>query len=160
MADDRDEIRDLTVKLGLLADARDWDGLADLFTEPVEVDYASLTGGDRQTVAPADLVAGWRAVLGNLDATQHLIAGQHIVLERDSATCAANLLATHRLANATGGPLWTIGGRYDLSLIRTSAGWRIGALALTLQWATGNQQIMSLAAAAGQPASDDGKDDH
>jgi hypothetical protein len=140
---DRAEILDLTSNLGHLVDARDWEILPGLFSDPVAVDYTSLNGGDPQSTSPEELVAGWRAVLDRLDATQHLIAGQVITLDGDRATCAASVQATHLLANSTGGPLWTVAGRYDFGLTRTSAGWRISALKLTVQWATGNQHIMN-----------------
>lgn len=128
--------------MGLLVDARRWESLQALFTDPVYVDYTSLNGGEPQSVAAGDLIAGWRGVLERLDATQHLIAGQAIELDGDAATCAANVQATHVLPNRSGGPLWTVGGRYDFKLIRTPAGWRISALTLTVRWASGNQQIM------------------
>jgi hypothetical protein len=70
-----------------------------------------------------------------------------MVLDGDQATCGAAVQGTHVLGNASGGPIWTVGGRYDFGLVRTAAGWRIRALTLTVQWATGNQHVMQLAAA-------------
>lgn len=142
---DRLEILELTSSMGLLVDARDWDALERLFTDPVDVDYTSLSGGDPQTMSPAELIGGWRRVLEHLDATQHLIAGQVVAIDGDRASCAANVQGTHVLATATGGPIWTVAGRYDFAITRTHAGWRISALTLTVQWATGNQHIMQLA---------------
>ena len=62
----------------------------------------------------------------------------------DSATCAANVTATHVRTNASGGPHWTVGGRYDLELRRIAGteDWRIAALTLTVRWASGNQAVM------------------
>jgi hypothetical protein len=144
---DRFEILELTSDMGLLVDARKWDSLEQLFIDPVNVDYTSLNGGEPQTIAPAELITGWRQVLDHLEATQHLIAGQVIVLDGDHATCAANVQGTHVLTNPSGGPIWTIGGRYDFGLKRTPDGWRIRALTLSVRWATGNQHIMQLAGA-------------
>jgi hypothetical protein len=146
---DRLEILEVTSRMGLLVDAREWDSLEALFTDPVCVDYTSLNGGEPQSLAAGDLVAGWRGVLERLQATEHLIGGQVIELDGDTARCAANVQGTHVLPNRSGGPLWTVGGRYDFELIRTPDGWRISALTLTVRWATGNQQIMR---AAGSPA--------
>jgi hypothetical protein len=80
-ADDRLAILELTSRLGLLADERDWAALEQIFTDPVEVDYTSLNGGQPQAVRPAELVGGWREALGGLQATHHLIAGQVITLD-------------------------------------------------------------------------------
>ena len=142
---DRAEIVDLTSNLCLLVDARDWESLPGLFSDPVAVDYTSLNGGDPQISSAEDLAGGWRATIDRLDATQHLIAGHVIVLDGDHATCAACVQATHLRVNVTGGPLWTVAGRYDFGLARTSAGWRISALKFTVLWATGNQHIMEAA---------------
>ena len=131
--------------LGLLVDARDWDGLVSLFTGEVAVDYTSLNGGEPATVPAADLVGGWRQQLEPLEATQHLMGNLSVRVRDDSATCAANVTATHVRTNASGGPHWTVGGRYDLELRRTAGteDWRIAALTLTVRWASGNQAIMS-----------------
>jgi hypothetical protein len=144
---DRFDILDLTAKLGLLVDSREWHALERLFTDPVDVDYTSLNGGQPQTMSPAELVGGWAGTLDHLQATQHLIAGQVIRLDGDRATCAAKVQGTHVLPNASGGPMWTVGGRYDYRLIRGADGWRIAGLTLTVEWATGNQHIMQLASA-------------
>ena len=80
---------------------------------------------------PAELVAGYRAALGNLDALHHLITGHVISIDGDQATCAANMQGTHVLANASGGPMWTVGGRHDYRLERTADGWRIASSKLT-----------------------------
>src|SRR5919106_3037657 len=86
-ATDRLEILELTSKLGLLVDAREWEALRRLFTDPVEVDYTSLNGGEPQSPSPSDLVDDWRRALEALVSTQHLIAGQVVELEGDRATC-------------------------------------------------------------------------
>jgi len=70
-----------------------------------------------------------------------------INLDGDSATCSANMQGTHVLANASGGPVWTVGGRHDYQLQRTADGWKIAGLTFTIQWATGNMHIITLAAA-------------
>jgi hypothetical protein len=45
--------------------------------------------------------------------------------------------------------MWTVGGRHDYQLKRTPGGWRIAGLTFTLQWATGNMNVLTLAMAAG-----------
>lgn len=140
---DRLAIVELTSRMALYVDARDWSELQALFTDPVLVDYTSLNGGEPASLAPAALISGWRQALERLDATQHIVAGQVVELDGDRATCAANVQGTHVRSNHSGGPLWTVGGRYDFTLIRTPSGWRISALTLLVQWATGNRYIMS-----------------
>ena len=145
--EDRLAILELIGRLALLLDARDWDTLEGLFADPVYYDRTSLFGGEPQTLSPSELVEGYRQALGNLDAVHHLITCHVINLDGDQATCAANMQGTHVLANTSGGPIWTVGGRHDYQLKRTADGWKIAGLTFTIQWATGNMHIVALAAA-------------
>ena len=144
--EDRLAILELIGRLGLVVDARDWEGLERLFTNPVYSDRTSLFGGEPQNSTPGELAAGLRGALGNLDATHHLIACQVINIDGDQATSAANMHGTHVFANPSGGSVWTVAGRHDYQLERTPDGWRISGITFTLQWADGNEHILTLAA--------------
>jgi hypothetical protein len=147
--EDRLAIIELISRLVLLLDTRYWDALEYLFTESVYNDRTSLTGGEPVTLGVAEFVGGWRQLMQNLDAVHHMVSCHVINLDGDRATCAANMLGTHVLANPSGGPIWMVGGRHDYQLTRTSEGWRIARITFTIQWATGNQNILALAVAAG-----------
>jgi len=145
--EDRLEILELIGRLALLLDARDWDALTGVFADTVHYDRTSLFGGEPETLTSAELVEGYRQALGNLDAIHHLITCHVINLDGDQATCGANMQGTHVFANTSGDDMWTVGGRHDYQLKRTADGWRIAALTFTIQWATGNMNIVTLAAA-------------
>jgi len=147
---DRLAILELIGRLSLTIDARDWDTLGQLFTDTVYHDRTSLTGGEPTNLPVAEFVEGWRQTLQGMDAVHHQITNHVISLDGDEATCAANMQGTHVLANASGGPMWTVGGRHDYQLKRTTDGWRIAGFTFTLQWATGNMNIVMLAMAEGQ----------
>jgi len=138
---DRDELAQLASKLGLLVDAREWTSVQELFCDAIDVDYTSLSGGEPQRLAPAELVEGWKANLESLRATQHLIANHVVTLDGDEARIATNVTATH-ISPDDSDAHWVVGGRYDMVARRTSAGWRIAALTLTVSWMTGSQEIM------------------
>jgi hypothetical protein len=89
-----------------------------------------------------DLVAAWRGLLEELQATQHLLINHLVEVADDRAVATADFQATHLQANALGGPLWTLGGHYRFTLHRTETGWRIDGLTMTTAWATGNRNIM------------------
>jgi hypothetical protein len=146
--EDRLVILELIARLGLLTDARDWTALEELFTDPVYSDRTSLFGGEPQSNTPAELVGSLQHVLGKLDTTHHLITCQVINLDGDEATSAANMQGTHVLANASGGSEWIVAGRHDYQLKRTPQGWRIAGITFTLQWASGNEHILTLATAS------------
>jgi hypothetical protein len=144
---DRLAILELIGRLVLVLDARDWDELGNLFTDTVYSDRTSLLGGDPVTASRADFVAGWRQTMQNLDAVHHMVTSHVITLDGDRATCAANMLGTHVYTNHSGGPIWTVGGRHDYQLERTANGWQIAGLTFTIQWSTGNMNIVNLAVA-------------
>jgi ketosteroid isomerase-like protein len=148
--EDRLAIIELIGRLSLAIDAKDWDAMGRLFTETVYHDRTSLTGGEPYTAPVAQFVEGWSQTLQAMDAVHHQITNHVISLDGDQATCAANMQGTHVLANASGGPIWTVGGRHDYQLTRTPGGWRIAGLTFTLQWATGNMNVLTLSMAAGQ----------
>ena len=150
--EDRLEIIELVGRLSLAIDAKDWDAMAQLFTETVYHDRTSLTGGEPYTAPVAQFVEGWRQTLDAMDAILHQITNHVISVDDDEATCTANMQGTHVLANPSGGDMWSVGGRHVYQLKRTSGGWRICGLTFTLQWATGNMNIVNLAMAAAQAA--------
>ena len=147
--EDRLAIIELIGRLSLTIDAKDWDAMAELFTDTVYHDRTSLTGGEPYTAPVAQFVEGWRQTLQPMDAVHHLITNHVISLDGDEATCEANMQGIHVLANASGDPMWTVGGRHLYQLKRTLGGWRIAGLTFTLQWATGNMNVLTLAMAAG-----------
>lgn len=140
---DHDTITAVVHRLGWLADTRQWNELATIFTDRVRLDYTALTGGEPATLAPTDIVAGWKAGLGGLDGTQHLIAGVVITVDADTA----QFQATHVLDNPHGDRHWVLGGHYHIDLIRSGQNWLISALTMTPTWSTGNRGIMELATA-------------
>jgi len=131
--------------LARMADRQDWASFEEIFTEEVDLDYTSLNGGEPLQLPRQSVIAGWSAVLGGLDATQHLVGNHLVTLNGDTAECTASVLATHILENEQGDPVWTVGGHYLYSLVRTAEGWRISGLKMTADWTTGNREIMVLA---------------
>ena len=86
-----------------------------------------------------------QGLLGRLTATSHLVNNHLVSVDGDHAVCTAALQATHLLANAHGGPLWTLGGHYRYSLVSAGGSWRINGVVMTATWADGNQHVMTLA---------------
>lgn len=144
LIDDKSDIIETCTRMGWYADRREWGLLKEVFAERVTLDYTSLNGGEPAELTPDQIIGGWQAVLGALDATQHLIAGHLVTVDGDTAECTANFQAVHRLANPFGSPLWTLGGIYRFGLVRVSDGWRISAVTMTATWADGNQHVMTL----------------
>lgn len=150
MADQRVDVIETCNRMAWLADRREWEALADLFTDEVRVDYTSLTGGAPETMQRDELVEGWRASLSGLDATQHLVASHSVELDGERAVCTASFQATHHYSDPHGDPLWILGGHYRYELERRGSAWRIAALTMTATWARGNRNLMNLVATEGE----------
>jgi hypothetical protein len=143
---DRLDVIEATVRMLWHADRREWDRLRSVLAEEVTLDYTSLNGGEAATLSCDQVISAWAGMLGNLDATQHLVSNHLVSIDGDTASCTAAFQATHLLANPHGGPIWTLGGHYEFGLARTAEGWQITSVQMIADWATGNQQIMTLAA--------------
>ena len=145
---DRAEIEEAALRTGTSADQRDWETLISCYTEGIELDYTSLTGGEPERVNARELVLErWAPPFEVLDATQHFTGPCTILVDGNRATAHAYFQAQHVLAGATGGEKWTLGGRYDWDFERTGEGWRISGVTMTAMWDDGNRDLMAQAAA-------------
>ena len=140
--DDRQALTDTVLRYGRCIDDRDWEGLAGLFAERVDLDFTSLWSGQPETLSGAELTARWMRMGEALNATQHLVAGILPTIDGDAATVASNLVAVHRRAGAPGGSLWTVGGTYEFRLARDGGRWAIHRLTLRVAWVEGNQAVV------------------
>jgi hypothetical protein len=148
LEDDRD-VRRMMTRMATLADQRAWDELVDVFTPTVRADWSELSGQPAAEIAAGELVAGWRAGLSGLSATQHLLGNQDVEIDGDRATAIAYVHAAHRLATTFADSVWIVAGSYRYDLQRTPDGWRISTATFHPMWGLGNQQLMTLAASGG-----------
>lgn len=133
-------------KFAYYADNRKWEALLQLFTEEVIVDYTSLAGGEPVTIPARVLMDSWNQALTPLKATQHLISNHIVDLESEhQAVCRAYFQAEHDYPNPFGGSQWTLGGQYMFRFVKENDQWKIAELVMTAVWASGNQNIMTLA---------------
>ncbi len=129
-AQDRWAIADLLHSYADAVDARDWDGLAQLFTPAAEADYGELGGVQQGRAAIVGHCAG---ALQQFTATQHLIGNVRVLLASDgSATTTCSFLAVH--VRPDGAPPFVVGGRYADEVTRTADGWRIARRLLQPIW--------------------------
>lgn len=126
-------------------DTKEWGLLEQVFAEELEADFRSFAGRD-VVRGRAAWLAAIRRTVGGLTATQHLTGNHSIALEGDRATLRADLQAVHILQNSRGDCDYTVGGWYDIDLVRTADGWRISRYTLTVSWARGNRDILRIAA--------------
>ena len=142
---DRQAISDVVIRYATGIDMRDWEAYRSCFTDQLEVDFTSFSGGEPRTLTGDEWVAGVRAGLSGFAATQHISTNHVITLDGDEATCVSYMQAQHYLPNEKGDNALTLGGYYTNTLVRTGDGWRIRRCRLTVTWTTGNRHIFELA---------------
>jgi 3-phenylpropionate/cinnamic acid dioxygenase small subunit len=108
-----------------LMDERDFDGVAALFTDDAEIDYATLGSTIHGSAALAAFLH--RQVGGGTLATSHHVSNIDVDVapEGDSADAVTYLYAWHRLAKVDHYEVW---GRYhDRLVLLPDVGWRFAA---------------------------------
>ena len=136
---DHSAIRDLALRYCAAVDRRDWRLLGEVFQPDAAVGVPRsdlMRGAD-------EIVARYRRGLSRLDATHHMVTNHEIIVDGDSARHSCLVHAQHVRHDAVGGPNFTIGGRYEDQLVRTSKGWRFKHRELIITWTEGNPRVLS-----------------
>jgi hypothetical protein len=135
---DLQAIVDLTIAYSFALDERLFDDLDDVFVPDATADLGwLLEGRDAIKVRIRD-------ALVPLDASQHLVATHQVHIDGDRATGRCYLQAQHVRANADGGSLFMVGGRYEDRYVRTADGWRIDHRSLIVLWTDGNPAVLGV----------------
>jgi 3-phenylpropionate/cinnamic acid dioxygenase small subunit len=142
--EDRLEITDVLYQYATGLDNREWDVLADCFTDDATCDFLEFGGVNEGKEAIVALCSG---VLSGLDSSQHLVGNPRVSLDGDRATSSCYFQAQHFLVSPGGGNAYLVGGRYEDRLRRTEAGWKIEFRTLYCTWQDGNAGVFTEAAA-------------
>ncbi len=135
--EDRFAIIDLTVAYCWALDTRDWVALDDVF-----VPDATAALGRPQVHGAAAIKAMVSAVLTPLDDSQHIVANHQVAVDGDNATCRCYFHAQHIKRGLLDGDNFIVSGRYEDTLRRTPAGWRITHRDLVVMWTEGNPLVV------------------
>ena len=127
---DEREITRLLLALSRTVDEKDFDGLASLYA----VDGTLMTPWGSHT-GRAGLAEYVRNDLGHFHAMHHVGAGYEIEVDSGASTAKARmtLLATH-VSDTGGSHFTTVGGYYDIDLVREEGRWRLKRVVPHPQW--------------------------
>ncbi len=100
-------------------DRRDWPGLADVFTEDVEIDWVEW-----QQKGLAAATASIRSYLDGCGPSQHLLGNYRIELAGDQATSRHYCRVMHMGKGDQAGKTYESWIEYADELVRTQDGWR------------------------------------
>ncbi|MCA8906852.1 MAG: nuclear transport factor 2 family protein [Rhodospirillaceae bacterium] len=138
---DTTEIANALVRWFAAVDRRDWAAARALMATPFHLDYSSLGAGPASDLDPADVLAGWQTLLPGFDATHHQIGNLDIAADGESATVACYVTATHVIAEATEGRVWTVVGSYTIPMAHTDAGWVLAGCTFHFKYQDGNTEL-------------------
>jgi hypothetical protein len=136
---DREQVLDLMVRYGRACDTKDWDLLASCFVPDAVIRYRSFGEEIRGVRALEEYLRG---ALDPLDATQHLFTNFAYELDGDLGRFRCSLQAQHVRTACAGGPLFTVGGTYEIDVARNADGWRIRRLQFEPIWMDGNPEVL------------------
>jgi hypothetical protein len=138
-ARDQKELSDLTSRLFMYTDERNWQGhINENFTPTVLFDTESAGGGPPRTITSQEITSIWEEGLRGIDAIHHQAGHEIITVNGNQATIYAYSVATHYRAAATRGNTRTFVGSYDLRAERTARGWRLNQFKYNLRYMDGN----------------------
>lgn len=142
VADDRNAVTDTVYRYAWGIDTRDWALYRSIFADHVAIDFTSYNPGSvAAEMAADDWVANLIPLFTGLDATQHTMTNPLVDIDGDTARCRMYMQAVHMFTEDPE-PEFTIGGYYDDQLVRTTNGWRLNSVTLTVTWRRGNPDIM------------------
>jgi SnoaL-like domain len=153
---DRAAISDVVHAYATGLDRRDWALYRSIFSDHLEMDFASV--GIRAGSYTADAwVRSAQTLFAGFVATQHT-SGNHVhEIHGDAATCVSNMQAEHFIASvpgeeplAPGAERWTIGGYYVNELVRAPSGWKLWRVTLNVTWTQGNPEVPRIALRRGR----------
>jgi hypothetical protein len=127
--DDREAIRQLKARYFRMMDTKDWDGLAAVFTDDVEIDVTSEGSGVHRSVA--DYMPFLRQAIGEVTTVHH---GHMPEIEITSPTTATAIWSMEdKLWWPEGSPIRHMHGygHYHETYEKTADGWRIKTLRLS-----------------------------
>jgi len=134
--EDRAAISERVIKYAMAVDRRDWEMLADCFTDPVHADY-SENGMPAADFARDDLVGIVRDAVSGFTATQHLSPNHVIEFDQDDpnrAICSSYMYAQHYVKGSERNEFILLRGSYTNHLVRAANGWRIERLIQHVSW--------------------------
>lgn len=146
VVDDVTAIRNLVDEIDDTCDRKDWEACRLLFADAVDIDFASLTGGE-PTSLPADaLIDAWRKNLHRGKPSFHLRTHHRIHVDREIASCVSHGYVLNILRrDGEDDDLWEAWGWYTHVMQRFPRGWRCTGMKIDVLHTRGNADAIQAA---------------
>jgi hypothetical protein len=131
---DRTELIELMGRYAAGVDLLDRELYGICFTNPVEIDFASVD--TLRSMTPREWCDFCWGIVEGLDSTQHIITNHRITfIDDDEATIIAYMHAQHYIKDVVS---YVSAGYYTDRAVRTDAGWRLARVRFTRTWESGD----------------------
>ena len=127
-------------------DTKDWLLLRDVFCDEVTADFRTFGAKTIWSGAGDDWVAQVRGTIQGMDATQHVMSNHLYEVTDTRAHGTSYIQAVHVCKNEWGGDTYTIGGYYEVEMLKLLGGWRIRNYTLCCTWHQGDRHVLKAAA--------------
>jgi carboxypeptidase C (cathepsin A) len=125
--------------IAIYADLRDWNRCRQSFTDRVEFDYTSLTGGKPTTIAADQQMQQWSDFFkSTFKSTQHIVGSHVVIINGYTATCLSNFQAHHTYLDSKKGT-WILSGVYNHDLVRVGDQWKVSKMKMAWTWENGTR---------------------
>ena len=143
MSDMSDElaIKHVVDEIDNACDLKEWGRLRTFFTDDVDVDFTSLTGGSPARITADQLVGGWQANLFEAKKTFHMRGNHRIDIDGDTARVFSKGYAFNLLEEGEVTGLWEVWGNYTHTLQKTEDGWKVSGMTLTVIHQRGDERV-------------------
>jgi 3-phenylpropionate/cinnamic acid dioxygenase small subunit len=118
-ADDRFAIIAVLDRYAEVLDRRSWSGLADVFTDDIDMDFGTWHATNLEQVT-----SHIRSFLDGCGPSQHLLGNYRIELDGDTARSRCYIRVMHFGRDEHEGKTYEMWGEYRDVLVRTPQGWR------------------------------------
>ena len=135
------EIRRIVDEIDNVCDAKDWKTLRSYFTDEVDVDFTSLSGGEPAKIIADDLIKGWETNLFAEKKTFHQRGNHRIEIKGDRAEVFSKAYAFNLLESGEVTGLWEVWGNYAHTLRREENGWKVSGIILEVIHQRGDEKV-------------------
>jgi len=138
---DEMEIRKIVDEIDNACDLKDWKTVRSFFTDEVDVDFTSLTGGGAAKIKADELIGAWETNLFAEKKTFHQRGNHRIEIDGDKAIVYSKAYAFNLLESGEVTGLWEVWGNYTHALCRTEDRWKVSAMTLDVIHQRGDERV-------------------
>lgn len=131
------ELHRVLIRYARLCDERDWDAMAEVFSEEASAHYGGWLLPDRTAIQVM-----LRDNLGGCGPTQHLLGNLEVDVTDNAVTSRIEVRASHRGTGEKKDQTYDCMGHYHDRWTRTLDGWRIAHRAMVVALEFGSRRVL------------------